>query len=560
MDVKICSCPGRDRRNEDKARMKLDLAPPNSSTGQPKGQKRSEHGGMTNGAPPKTKKFSEDTEGDGQTVYTLQCNSRPIYDTLRIIRDALQFYSQQHPNGRCHQDPGSTVEISGYLINEVAGEAPTPTYTAYRYDESRRKLFINMDMACPFRVHVKRKPPIGTTLRVTAVFSQPNDVMKPVKRCIKHMDPKDPTNQGGCTWSVIYLKFMCLNTCSGGDGMNRRPIKAVFTLEHGNLVWGRLSMDVKVCACPARDRRNEDKARTKLELVTGEADSSLLVTTTTTAPVDTTAPVPARPQKRGFTAVTNLVTAAPAKTRRTSNEDDDDNNASYQIQCSSQSVYCHLKVIGDALTLYNNFQRSSGNQDCTELPSFMQGGGRAMVEFLQNNASEPRGVTPTSSDHPGGSQGNQNGCLGTLPANNPSCLESTTAQLASIKVEAGTSHGSPGHPTLYSWLESIGLQHCHQTLLERGCTDTNSILKMSLKDILETKLTLTEKMRLFRAILLLFQPSLTTEEEDIFASQELASQESLRASQLSGSSSGSSTKSYRVTHLKITRHFKDGPC
>ncbi|EEC17474.1 cellular tumor antigen P53, putative [Ixodes scapularis] len=302
MDVKICRCPGRDRRNEDKSRL-----PPTSSTDQAKGQKKRKPNGKSTGieVPPKTKKLSpSDTENDQQDIFQLQCSSRAIFDALRPIRDALEFYSTQHVDGRCCPDLSSTIEISEYFANEVAAEAFMPTHTPFRYDESLKKLFVKLDMACPFRVHLKREPPIGTTVRVMAVFSQPNDAMKPVKRCIRHMDLTDATNQTGTTCSTIHLRFMCLNSCTGGDGMNRRPIKAVFTLEHGDVVLGRLSMDVKVCACPTRDRRNEDKARLKLDVPTGVPDLSVEATTTSapgdsTASANTAACAQAESRKRG---------------------------------------------------------------------------------------------------------------------------------------------------------------------------------------------------------------------------------------------------------------------
>lgn len=561
----------------------------------------------------------------------------------RIMIDLTYTDTWPDAIGGRSQDLGSTVEISEYYVNEFnrelsvpatytytspavlpqspplgpfPGETPQPTSSAlcpitkafegeygfyvdcpkqqkttkgasYTYDDSRRKLFVNLDRACPFHLHVKRRPPIGTTLRVTAVFSDPNDTMKVVKRCIRHIDPTDPTNQpgphalshvircdspyavymedpstgrhsvvmdyvspeAGMTYRTIHLRFMCLNSCTGGDGMNRRPIKAVFTLEHGGQVLGRLSMDVRVCACPTRDRRNEEKARLKLEGgIDNDDDASLPATEA--GPADTSALVQTLPQKRGLTTVTNLVTGPPTKTTRTSNDLDGDNKSPYQLTCSSQPIYSMLQIIRDALAVYANSRQNSGNQGSTEVPGNVRGEGRAVLDFWQDTTVGSRGVVPSSPVFPG-CQGNGNMCSS---ADNPCRLDSTTAQLATIKVEPGSSREGPAHPAMKSWLEALGLQRFYQTLVERGCSDITSFLQLSLKDILEMEMTQSERTRLLNAVAVLHPRASNLEEEDVFASQE-----SLRATQLSGSSSGSSTKSYRVTRIKIMPRFKDDP-
>jgi P53 DNA-binding domain len=42
-------------------------------------------------------------------------------------------------------------------------------------------------------------------------------------------------------------------------GINRKPLKVIFTLETGpGNVVGRYSVDVRICSCPKRDKHQEE--------------------------------------------------------------------------------------------------------------------------------------------------------------------------------------------------------------------------------------------------------------------------------------------------------------
>ena len=74
--------------------------------------------------------------------------------------------------------------------------------------------------------------------------------------------PVERPQPGGETFD-FSLKFMCLGSDVGG--INRRPLKVIFTLEDHNflngevIVLGRYTVDVRICSCPKRDKQAEEK-------------------------------------------------------------------------------------------------------------------------------------------------------------------------------------------------------------------------------------------------------------------------------------------------------------
>ena len=52
--------------------------------------------------------------------------------------------------------------------------------------------------------------------------------------------------------------FMCFSSCAYGP--SRRPIEVIFTLEKDGQTLGRRVVEIRVCACPGRDRNSDEKA------------------------------------------------------------------------------------------------------------------------------------------------------------------------------------------------------------------------------------------------------------------------------------------------------------
>ncbi|XP_077533239.1 tumor protein 63-like isoform X2 [Haemaphysalis longicornis] len=403
----------------------------------------------------------------------------------------------------------------------------------WTYAEPRRKLYTTMGTACPFHVRVGKRPPSGTVVRAMAVYAEPNDAMHVVRRCLVHAAQQgqglaplahfihsdsthaeyheDPATgrhsltmlyeapQAGQSYTQYLLRFTCLSSCQ--TGINRRAVKIIWTLEHGGSVLGRQSISLKVCACPGRDRRNEEKAAAR-ELGQGILEPA------------TNHTVPSLTRKRGL--MTTAITGGPVKLRKVEKEKE------YTLTCPDRETYNMLKFIRDATMCYSltkpHVRKTYQDIQCSPA--------EALADRLDAAASRP-------------------GCS-TSP-----CTEAAS-QLAGMKVENGIDVTS-GPGSLQCWLESIGLHSCFPILLERSIRDISSLKQMTFRALKRLRLRDDQEATLIGAMRTL---DYDDEDEELFPSQDWPSQGSGPTSSQQSCSSSTAVP-LRVTRVRILHPIRD---
>uniref|UniRef100_A0A3B4BGR4 Cellular tumor antigen p53 n=1 Tax=Periophthalmus magnuspinnatus TaxID=409849 RepID=A0A3B4BGR4_9GOBI len=246
---------------------------------------------------------------------------------------------------------------------QKSGTAKSVTST---YSESLNKLYCQLAKTSPVEVLVAKEPPLGSVLRATAVYKKAEHVADVVRRCPHHQNEDSVEHKShliriegsqlacyhedlgtkrhsvtvpyerpqlGSERTTILLSFMCNSSCMGG--MNRRPISTILTLETPDgLVLGRRSFEVRVCACPGRDRKTEEENKTKSQA--GTKDTK---------------------KRKSAPAV-----AAPVKKNKSSSSGDEE-------EVRGRERYEMLKRINDGLELLDKESKKSKPKATVPVPS-----------------------------------------------------------------------------------------------------------------------------------------------------------------------------------------------
>lgn len=259
--------------------------------------------------------------------------------------------------------PSSTVPVTTDYPGEYhfqlrfqqSGTAKSVTST---YSEILNKLYCQLAKTSPIEVLVSKEPPAGAVIRATAVYKKTEHVAEVVRRCPHHQNedsaehrshlirvegsqraqyfedphtkrqsvtvPYEPP-QLGSEMTTILLSFMCNSSCMGG--MNRRPILTILTLETPDgLVLGRRCFEVRVCACPGRDRKTEEGNNAKTENGTKQN------------------------KKRKSTPAPDTTSMKKAKSASSTEEEDKDKEV-FVLHVRGRERYEMLKKINDGLEL-----------------------------------------------------------------------------------------------------------------------------------------------------------------------------------------------------------------
>ncbi|CAL1286823.1 unnamed protein product [Larinioides sclopetarius] len=231
---------------------------------------------------------TKENEPNAEISEAIPLESFPVNSTAPVINSVSSSSAAHAPSSL----PASQNWSGLYDFTVSFGpQQKTTKGVSWTYSKLKDKLYVGKDAPCPINFSAKLGNFDGIIIRATALYSSPEHASEVVHRCVNHSMTEvskgvfqaehlvrcesmratyeeDRTTKrhsvvvpfenppAGQLYSTYLYKFTCFGSCAGGP--NRRPLMLIFSLEKGGKVIGRRKLDVKICACPGRDRKAEE--------------------------------------------------------------------------------------------------------------------------------------------------------------------------------------------------------------------------------------------------------------------------------------------------------------
>lgn len=389
----------------------------------------------------------------------------------------------------------SNIKYPGDYQFEISFSQPSKETksTTWTYSEKLDKLYVRMATTCPVRFKTAHSPPSGCQIRAMPIYMKPEHVQEVVKRCPNHATAKEHNEkhpaplhivrcehklakynedkyngrqsvliphempQAGSEWVVNLYQFMCLGSCVGGP--NRRPIQLVFTLEKDNQVLGRRAVEVRICACPGRDRKADEKA-------------SLLSK-------------PLSPKKNGYpprsVVVTNEITKIAPKRRKIDEE-------SFTIVVRGRENYETLCKLRDMMELTSRIPESERILYRQERQAMLG----HLPSTSSNGSQDGSRSSSTSYSTSDKSQVNSS-------QNNSQRL--VNGQQVTHEEETQVPKCEPNENTIAQWLTKLGLQAYIDNFQQKGLHNMFQLDEFTLEDLQSMRIGTGHRNKIWKSLL-----------------------------------------------------------
>ncbi|KAK7497948.1 hypothetical protein BaRGS_00010819 [Batillaria attramentaria] len=367
--------------------------------------------------------------------------------------------------------------------------------TTWTYSELLKKLYVRMATTCPVRFKTQRQAPAHSIIRAMPIFMKPEHVQEVVKRCPNHATSRehneshpapthlvrcehkvanymeDPytqrqsvvipyeTPQAGSEWVTNLFQFMCLGSCFEGQ------------------VLGRRAVEVRICACPGRDRKADEKAAQPAPKTLMKKTSGL-------------------PGVAKLTVGTEITTIGPGKKRKLN----DDEEVFTVRGRENYEILCKLR---DSLELASLVPSQT-------VESYKQ----RQVETQQRVGLTPQLVSISSREGqatPNGSEGLDPTRQATLPfeadkgavSSSQVTLEMLAnggGDVAVVKNESADLHPHLPDHTIASWLTGLGLSAYIDNFHQKGLVNLYQLDDFRIEDLAEMKIGTGHRNKIWKAL------------------------------------------------------------